>query len=93
MAWKENAHHLFSTKLRELRHEMSKLAHQVAKDHLRLAFMKCREQSLVEVVDKYAKQPQTTCLHTYKCTKCHHEWQDTELIPCDWCGASGYKLS
>ena len=30
--------------------------------------------------------------NSYKCTQCHHEWQGTEVEPCEWCGAPGYKL-
>lgn len=23
----------------------------------------------------------------YKCSECHHEWEDVEDRKCDWCGA------
>ena len=30
---------------------------------------------------------------TIHCTKCHHEWQGTELpSTCDWCGAPGERI-
>jgi len=34
-----------------------------------------------------------TAYKSYHCTACHHEWQETEEIPCDWCGARPYILA
>jgi DNA-directed RNA polymerase subunit RPC12/RpoP len=28
----------------------------------------------------------------YKCSKCHHEWEDYRSRKCDWCGAKPILL-
>lgn len=28
----------------------------------------------------------------WHCRKCHHEWERTKKIPCDWCGEDSYIL-